>query len=96
MNAAVSGQKRITVHYNGQVQGVGFRYTTCNVAGRFDVTGYVKNLPDGCVEMVAEGDSRELEAFRAAVAEAMEGYIRSADASESPATGEFAQFGVAY
>lgn len=96
MNAAASNNRRITIHYGGHVQGVGFRYTTCSVAGRFDVTGYVKNLPNGCVEMVAEGESAELDAFRAAVAEAMEGYIRSADASESPGTGEFLRFGVAH
>jgi acylphosphatase len=39
-----------TVRFSGMVQGVGFRYTACRIAGRYDVTGYVKNLHDGSVE----------------------------------------------
>ena len=50
--------------YSGRVQGVGFRYTTKTVATGFEVTGSVKNLPDGRVELVAEGAKDELEAFR--------------------------------
>ena len=48
---------RIAKHiiFKGQVQGVGFRYTTHRVAGRYDVTGFVRNLPDGTVEMLVQG-----------------------------------------
>ena len=45
------------MYFSGHVQGVGFRYTTRSVASRFAVTGYVRNLPDGRVELVAEGGS---------------------------------------
>ncbi len=55
------------VFYAGQVQGVGFRYTVKSTANGFDVTGTVRNLPDGRVELVAEGAKDELEAFRQAV-----------------------------
>ena len=44
------------IHYSGRVQGVGFRYQTHRVAAGFEVTGTVRNLPNGRVELVAEGD----------------------------------------
>lgn len=55
------------VHYSGNVQGVGFRYTAKSVATGFEVTGTVRNLADGRVELVAEGTKEELEAFRQAI-----------------------------
>ena len=48
-------QQRREVYFSGRVQGVGFRYTVRMVASRFAVTGFVKNLPDGRVQLVAEG-----------------------------------------
>lgn len=52
------------VLYSGRVQGVGFRYSTKRIASGFDVTGWVKNLPDGRVEMLAQAfEADELEAF---------------------------------
>lgn len=53
----------LQVLYEGHVQGVGFRYTTKQIAMGFDVVGWVKNLPDGRVELLVEGDGDELEAF---------------------------------
>lgn len=51
------------VHFSGRVQGVGFRYTTRKVAEGFDVVGTVRNLPDGQVELIAEGTESELLGF---------------------------------
>lgn len=48
--------KSVRVHYEGRVQGVGFRWTVKNLAREFDVSGTVKNLPDGRVELIAQGD----------------------------------------
>lgn len=78
--------------YSGHVQGVGFRYTTSQIARRFDVTGFVRNLPDGRVELVAEGTSEELTAFLNEVAERMTHYIRSTAVDRRAATGEFSGF----
>lgn len=87
--------KRLVAHFEGRVQGVGFRYTTREVAEGFNVTGYVRNLPDGSVEMVAEGEESELDRFLTAVEESMRGYIKGTASHKSPATAEFAAFEIA-
>ena len=55
------------VLYAGRVQGVGFRYAVRRLASGFEVTGAVRNLPDGRVELLAEGSQDELDAFRQAI-----------------------------
>ena len=62
-------RRRMQVYYSGRVQGVGFRYQSRQVASGFEVTGIVRNLPDGRVELVAEGSEEELKAFREAIRE---------------------------
>ncbi|ADE55661.1 acylphosphatase [Coraliomargarita akajimensis] len=62
--------------FEGHVQGVGFRYQTLAVAKGFEVTGSVRNLPDGRVHLVAEGDEAEVRAFQEAVADELDSYIR--------------------
>lgn len=51
------------VIFEGRVQGVGFRYTVKDLARGFDVTGWVKNLPDGTVELQVAGESDEVADF---------------------------------
>lgn len=80
------------VIYSGQVQGVGFRYTVKSVATGFDVTGIVRNLPDGRVELVAEGLKDELEQFRQAIREGMEHFVRREDVNWGEAKSEFRGF----
>ena len=64
------------------MQGVGFRYTTKTVAAGFEVTGAVRNLPDGRVELAAEGARDELEAFSQAIRDSGLGhFIRKEEAS---------------
>jgi acylphosphatase len=72
------------VHYSGRVQGVGFRFTTHRLSRGFDVAGFVRNLPDGRVELVAEGGPAEVDAFLQAVWDAMAHYIR--DVTVEPCT----------
>ena len=82
--------------YSGRVQGVGFRYTTKHVAMGFEVTGTVRNLPDGRVELIAEGASEELEAFQQAIHDSgLGGFIRDEVVSWHLATGEFKGFEIA-
>ena len=68
----------------------------CQECGRrFPVTGYVKNLPDGRVELVAEGERRDLEAFLAAIRKGMEGLIRETAPGWEDATGDLGSFDIA-
>ena len=83
---------RSTVYFSGHVQGVGFRYTTHSIARAYDVTGFVRNTPDGRVELVAEGEPREIKAFLAEVRERFFHQIRDERDDEVPATGEFSGF----
>jgi acylphosphatase len=77
------------------VQGVGFRYTAKNVAAGFEITGIVRNLDDGRVELVAEGLREELEAFRQAIREAgLAGFIRDEKVHWAGAQNEFTGFAV--
>ena len=60
---------RLQIQYSGRVQGVGFRYAAKMTARGFEVTGTVRNLRDGRVELVAEGERPELEAFAQGIRE---------------------------
>jgi acylphosphatase len=75
------------VRYQGRVQGVGFRYTAERLAAGFPVAGYVKNLRDGTVELVVEGEPDQVNAFLAAIAERMVDYITQATVSDEPCAG---------
>jgi acylphosphatase len=59
----------LQVLYEGHVQGVGFRFTVRHIAKGFDVTGWVRNLPDGRVELQVTGQDDEVRAFLDQVAE---------------------------
>ena len=84
---------RMHVFYSGRVQGVGFRYTAKTTVMGFEVTGVVRNLPDGRVELIAEGDRPELEAFREAIRDSgLGGFIRDEQVQWQTATGEFKGF----
>jgi acylphosphatase len=86
--------QRRQVFYSGHVQGVGFRYTTRRIAEKFEVTGFVQNLPDGRVELVVEGTTEELTAFLAAVDERLGSHIRSTAIDSRTANGEFRNFAI--
>lgn len=85
---------RWCVLFSGHVQGVGFRATTCQIATGYDVTGYVRNMSDGRVELVAEGRKTELEAFLGQVRKELARRISSEIQDELAANGEFGQFGI--
>lgn len=84
--------ERREVHYSGRVQGVGFRYTTVEIAERFDVLGFVENLPDGRVRLVVEGQADECDRFLAAVHERLDRYVTHVEVKQRDPTGEFSGF----
>ena len=85
-----------TVLFKGRVQGVGFRYRAEHLARSFDVAGYVRNLADGRVELVAEGTRSQVAGLVDAVEREMTGYIRDRDRQEQPPTGRPAGFSIRY
>ena len=79
--------------YSGNVQGVGFRYTVKTVATGFEVAGSVRNLPDGRVELIAEGSKDELEAFSQAIRDSGLGhFIQKETVSWGDAQNDFRGF----
>jgi acylphosphatase len=76
--------ERRRVFYSGRVQGVGFRATTAWLARGLDVAGYVRNLYDGRVEVVVEGDPAELDRFFESIRGELGGFIRDLDVSTDP------------
>lgn len=85
------------VFFSGHVQGVGFRYTAKTVACGFEISGVVRNLSDGRVELTAEGDRAELEAFRDAVRDAgLKPFIRDENVTWSAAQNDFRGFEIVH
>lgn len=71
-----------SVHFSGRVQGVGFRYQTFQIAKEFEVSGFVRNLPDGRVQLEAEGGKMQVLAFVDEVTDRLDVFIRKVERSE--------------
>lgn len=95
--AKSSTVERRHVFYDGRVQGVGFRYTAYHLARKYPaITGFVRNLADGRVELVAEGPPNDLERFLSDIRAEMAGFIRNEDVMKGPASGNFQRFEIRY
>ena len=89
--------KRVHVFYSGRVQGVGFRMTAEEAAQEFGVVGWVKNLRDGRVELLAEGEPEILERFlRALRGGPMKNFIQQVELSWGHASEVFHEFEIRY
>ncbi|USN99728.1 MAG: acylphosphatase [Phycisphaeraceae bacterium] len=75
--------QRREIRYTGRVQGVGFRATARAVARRYDVTGWVRNEPDGSVRMHVQGEPAEIDRCLGELAEVMSRYIDHAASHEA-------------
>ena len=90
-------KKRIHVFYSGRVQGVGFRLTAEETAHSVGVVGWVKNLRDGRVELIAEAEESTLERFLKMIRTGpMKNFIQAEDISWSDATDTFDEFEIRY
>ncbi len=83
---------RRRVLFHGRVQGVGFRYTTASIARRHPVVGFVRNLPDGSVELVVEAEPVVLDRFLADVTSKLAGNIRQQNVCEAEPGETFTRF----
>ena len=82
--------------FAGCVQGVGFRYTVRSLAADLPVTGFVRNLPNGQVQLVVEGTNASITALCSRIGEHMADYIDEVISQEGPPTGEFEGFAIRY
>jgi acylphosphatase len=89
---SMDSHRRIEVHYSGNVQGVGFRYHARTIAQQHDVAGFIRNLEDGRVQLVAEGEKDDLLAFLREIDQQMNRYIREKSVSWQKANGQFVGF----
>ena len=87
---------RKKINYKGRVQGVGFRWNTENAVEMFDVTGYVKNLPNGSVEVLLEGCSGEVLKAENSVEERMRGYWTEKESEELLGDHHWQEFEIHY
>ncbi|RJO65602.1 MAG: acylphosphatase [Candidatus Omnitrophota bacterium] len=89
-------KQRAHVYYSGRVQGIGFRFTVRQIAEDSGITGWVKNLKDGRVEVVVEAEEGTIKKFLGSVIAHFSKYIQDADVQWGPATGEFKEFAIAF
>ncbi len=82
--------------FKGHVQGVGFRYTTYNITKRYDVCGFVRNLPDGTVELFIQGPSQDVENCIADIQESFSGYLRGTKVTTISQNPAYSDFRIAY
>jgi acylphosphatase len=88
---------RVINLYSGHVQGVGFRYVVKSITYGFEVTGTIRNLDDGRVELTAEGDREQLQALLEAVRQSdMSRFIRHEQTCWSEARDEFRDFAITH
>ena len=84
-----------TYRITGRVQGVGFRFFTWDAARREGLTGLVRNMPDGSVEAIVEGDREALERFEWAISQGpRHGRVDHVDRDVGPPTGRFVDFSI--
>lgn len=89
-------KKQLHVYYSGKVQGIGFRYTIQDIASSFKVCGWVKNLSDRRVEVLAEAEEDTLGSFLEQISQRFSRYIKEASAEWQPASGEFRDFQITF
>jgi acylphosphatase len=89
-------KKQLHVYFDGRVQGVGFRFTAIEIAREIRVCGWVKNMDDGRVEVVAEAEEESVKDFLHEISQCFSRYIRDTNVEWLDATGEFKDFTVKF
>ncbi len=82
--------------FKGRVQGVGFRYTTQRAAGRYDLTGFVRNLSDGSVEALLQGTAPNIQACLDDLNDHFGGYLREINTTDQPVNPQYHDFRISY
>ena len=84
------------ITFKGRVQGVGFRFTSQRIAFRYGLSGFVRNLPDGSVEMLAQGDGENISGCLLDISETFKSYIRDTKIEEVAVNPRYSDFRITY
>jgi acylphosphatase len=89
---------RIAKHviFTGEVQGVGFRFTALRIANRYPLTGFVRNTPNGLVEMLAQGSPDDIDNCLRDIKDSFAGYIRDTKIKEIPSDPRYTDFKITF
>jgi len=87
---------RAHIIFNGQVQGVGFRFTVQRFALNLGLVGWVKNLPNGSVEVLTEGQKESIEKLCQNIEDYFNGNIQNKNIQITPAQSDFKDFQISY
>ncbi len=82
--------------FTGSVQGVGFRFTAHRMAGRHQLTGYVRNLSDGSVEMLAQGPAKDIDDCISDIQNSLTGHVREVKVEEVPPNPTYKDFKITF
>lgn len=85
----------LNAFFSGHVQGVGFRYSAAQIAKGYEVTGFVKNLADGRVELEIEGEASECRSMVASIEDELDAYVRKTELSDGYRERSFSSFRIA-
>ena len=88
--------KRVHIFYSGTVQGVGFRYSTQEYATSLNLKGWVKNLVDGRVEILAEGRNEDIHSLCEKLDNLFKGYIRGKEITLKQSSEKLTNFEITY
>ena len=84
------------IRFKGTVQGVGFRYTSSRIAKTNQLTGQVRNMPDGSVEMIAQGSPRDIQQTIEDIKQTFSGYIRDIETEDISHNCKFDDFRITF
>jgi len=82
--------------FTGRVQGIGFRFTALSIANRYNLTGLVRNLPEGAVEMIAQGPAKDIVNCLRDIEESFAGYIRETRVEETAFNPQYKDFKITF
>lgn len=82
--------------FSGSVQGIGFRFTALSIASRYQLKGYVRNLPDGSVEMLAQGPAQIIDNCVRDIQDSFMGYVRKTDVDVVPLDSKLTDFKITF
>jgi len=80
----------------GQVQGVGFRFTAFRIANRYKLSGFVRNAPDGNVEMLTQGSPDDIDNCIRDIQDSFAGYIRETKIEEVTLNPQYTDFKITF